>query len=270
MDRYDAMFALHARRNEGAFVPFVMLGDPDLERCEEVIDILVRSGADALELGIPFSDPIADGPVIQEAARRALTGGVTPGGCFELLARVRQKYPELPVGLLVYANLVFHKGIETFYQRCARAGVDSVLVADVPVHEASPFVDAARAQKIAPVLIAPPNASRDVLEHISRLGEGYTYIVTRSGVTGVRDKLSGESKRQIELLAALDAPPPVLGFGISTPDHVRAALALGAYGAISGSAVVRRVAAIEDSRCGEGLEELASFIQSMKEATRMA
>ena len=159
MDRYDAMFALHARRNEGAFVPFVMLGDPDLERCEEVIDILVRSGADALELGIPFSDPIADGPVIQEAARRALTGGVTPGGCFELLARVRQKYPELPVGLLVYANLVFHKGIETFYQRCARAGVDSVLVADVPVREASPFVDAARAQKIAPVLIAPPNAS---------------------------------------------------------------------------------------------------------------
>jgi tryptophan synthase alpha chain len=104
----------------------------------------------------------------------------------------------------------------------------------------------------------------------ARLGEGYTYTVTRSGVTGVRDKLSGESKRQIELLAALDAPPPVLGFGISTPDHVRAALALGAYGAISGSAVVRRVAAIEDSRRGEGLEELASFIQSMKEATRMA
>ena len=270
MDRYETMFKRHEQGNEGAFVPFVMLGDPDLERCEEIIDVLVSSGADALELGIPFSDPIADGPVIQEAAQRALAQGGTPGGCFELLATVRQKYADLPVGLLVYADLVFHNGIETFYRRCAQAGVDSVLVADVPVLEASPFVDAARGQGVAPVLIAPPNASRDVLEHISRLGGGYTYTVTRAGVTGVRDELSGESKKQIELLAALDAPPPVLGFGISTPAHVRAALELGARGAISGSAIVRRVAAIDKNRRDEGLDALASFVREMKEATRMA
>lgn len=270
MDRYKEMFACHTKRGEGAFIPFVMLGDPGIEVCEEIIDVLIASGADALELGIPFSDPIADGPVIQAASQRALARGVTPSHCFELLARVREKHPTIPIGLLVYANLVFHKGADSFYERCAAAGVDSVLVADVPVSEAAPFLTSARCAGVAPVLIAPPNAERDLLEQIARLGSGYTYTVTRRGVTGTRDHFSGESEEQIKLLAALDAPPPVLGFGISKPEHVRAALELGARGAISGSAVVRHVAALDVSHREEGMEQLATFIQEMKAATRLA
>ncbi|MDR1376200.1 MAG: tryptophan synthase subunit alpha, partial [Synergistaceae bacterium] len=130
--RYKKMFSDLKKKGEGAFIPFVMLGDPDMETSEAIIGTLVESGADALELGIPFSDPVADGPVIQTSANRALASGATPDGCLDLLAKVRKKYADIPSGLLVYANLVVGKGGEKLYKRAAESGVDSVLVADVP------------------------------------------------------------------------------------------------------------------------------------------
>lgn len=270
-DRYAAMFAALRERGEGAFVPFVMLGDPDLERSLEVVRALIEGGADALELGIPFSDPVADGPTIQAAAQRALAAGVTPGDCWELLEQIRAGAAGTPIGLLVYANLVVGRGRETFYRRAAQAGVDSVLVADVPTLEAEPFCAAAREQGVAPVLIAPINIDEPRLRRVAELGAGYTYVVTRAGVTGADETVSLPSELP-KRLAALNAPPSVFGFGISRPEHVRAALAAGAAGAISGSAVVAHVERHvrgELDRAGM-LDALRGFVGEMKAATTPA
>jgi len=264
--RYHAMFAALERRGEGAFVPFAVLGDPSLGASLEIVEALVAGGADALELGIPFSDPIADGPTIQAATVRALASGATPGGCFEVIAAVRERHPELPIGLLVYASLVVAPGASEFYGRAARAGVDSVLVADVPVFEAEPFVAAATDAGVDPVLIAPPNAGRKRLEQIVRTTRGYTYVVARSGVTGANVRVRIDRAGLIGRLAELGAPPALVGFGISRPEHVRAVLDAGAAGAISGSAVVSIVGRNQD-RPRPMLERIRDFTSAMKQAT---
>lgn len=266
--RYDEMFESLEARREGAFVPFVVLGDPTPAISLEIVRALVEAGADALELGIPFSDPVADGPTIQAAAVRALEGGVTPEHCWDLLATIRGRYPRLPVGLLVYANLVANDGLPAFYARAAQVGVDSVLVADVPTLEAAPFVESALAHGVAPVLIAPPGADEERLRSIARLAQGYTYVVSRAGVTGAETEAGASHCDLVETLHSLGAPPCMVGFGISRPEHVREALQLGARGAISGSAVVGRIAdSLEDEP--RMLGSLADFVRDMKAATRL-
>jgi tryptophan synthase alpha chain len=246
-------------RGEGAFVPFLMLGDPDPEACLAAARALVRGGADGLELGLPFSDPIADGPVIQAAATRALNHGTRRVECWRIVRTLREENPSLPIGLLVYANLVCHQDPAVFYGEAARASVDSVLVADLPTDEAGPVIAAAHRAGIAPVFIAPPNADRARLARIARLSEGYTYVTSREGVTGADDRLRRDQSALLRQLGELGAPPALLGFGISHPEQVRAALAMGAAGAISGSAVVQRM--------NEG-DDLAAFVRTMKAATR--
>lgn len=263
MNRYAAMFARLRARGEGAFGAFAMLGDPDPHANGRLLDALVAAGADMLEVGIPFSDPVADGPVIQAAAERALAAGVRPDDCFALLSDVRRRHPDLPVGILAYANLVVARGRDAFYRKAAAAGVDSVLVADAPAFEAAPFAGAARAHGVAPVLIAAPNTPRATLARIARIGAGYTYCVARAGVTGASDALDLEHGGLFAALAEEGAPPPVLGFGISRPDHVRAALAVGAAGVIVGSAIVERV---RSDPGGGG--EMRDFVAAMKAATR--
>jgi tryptophan synthase alpha chain len=263
MSRYAAMFERLAGRGEGAFGAFAMLGDPDLATSAAILDALVEGGADMIEVGIPFSDPIADGPVIQAAADRALSAGVTPADCFRLLAEFRARHPEVPVGILTYANLVVARGRDSFYRAAAEAGVDSVLVADVPLFEAPPFVESARAAGIDPVLIAAQNTPPETLRRIAELCDGYTYCVARAGVTGARDDVAFDHRALLETLAAAEAPPPVFGFGISRPEHVRAALEAGAAGAISGSAVVTLAEANRD----DPAPALRRFVAAMKAAT---
>ncbi len=268
-ERYAACFARLQERGEGAFVPFLVLGDPGGEESLELARALIAGGADMLELGIPFSDPIADGPTIQAAAQRALAAGATAAGCFELIGRLRAEFGEVPIGLLVYANLVVGRGRDVFYEQCAAAGVDSVLVADVPTLEAEPFVESARAAGVAPVMIAPPNVDEARLRRIAEWGEGYTYVVTRRGVTGADEEVALEAD-VVTRLRALDAAPPVFGFGISRGEHVRSALAAGAAGAISGSAIVRQVARwaageLERDAC---LEAVRGLVGELKGATR--
>jgi tryptophan synthase alpha chain len=265
--RYEALFTPLSANSEGAFIPFVTLGDPDAGRSLAIVGALVEAGADALELGLPFSDPIADGPVLQAAATRALQAGVKRADCWRIVAATRAEFPELPIGLLVYANLVCHHDPAEFYARAAEAGVDSVLVADLPLREAGPVADAARRAGIAPVYIAPPNADDARLRAIAAAGSGYTYVTSREGVTGADAALRDGPSPLIARLKALGAPPPVLGFGISTPAQVRAALAMGAMGAISGSAVVQRIA----EHLGDDAattKALTTFVRTMKAATR--
>lgn len=266
MKRYQSLFVQLTQRNEGAFIPFVTLGDPNPELSLQIIDTLIAAGADALELGIPFSDPLADGPTIQAATLRALTAKVTPASCFHMLHMIRQKYPHIPIGLLMYANLVFHDGINHFYQRCADAGVDSVLIADVPLEESEPFRQAALHHNIAPIFICPPNADDSLLQTLAQYGQGYTYLLSRAGVTGTEQRANQPQCHLIQRLANLSAPPPIQGFGISEPSQVTLALSSGAAGVISGSAIVK---IIEQhlSQPAVMQKKLQQFVSIMKNAT---
>ncbi len=267
MDRYQALFAQLEKKNQGAFVPFVTIGDPNPELSYKIMETLIEAGADALELGIPFSDPLADGPTIQGANIRALDSKTTPAICFELIAKIRSKYPDTPIGLLVYANLVFANGINDFYTKCQQAGVDSVLIADVPTNESQEFRESAIEHGIHPIFIAPPSASPETLETVAKLGGGYTYLLSRAGVTGAETKAGMPVAQLLERLNQYDAPPAILGFGISEPAQVEEAVKAGAAGAISGSATVKL---IEQHQANPEalLKALADFTSSMKAATQ--
>lgn len=259
MSRYKNMFERLATRGEGAFGAFLMVGDPDLETSAKLLDALVEGGADMIEVGIPFSDPVADGPVIQEAAVRALAAGTRIDDCFRLLGEFRHRHEDVPVGILTYANLLAARGLNRFFADAAKAGVDSILIADVPSLEAEPFAESARDAGLDLIMIAAPNTPGQTLTKIARLCSGYTYCVARAGVTGVREELALEHDRLLSQLKSLNAPPAVLGFGISTEEHVRQALASGAAGVISGSAIVKLAK--------EGPEQVRQFVAEMKAAT---
>ncbi|MDF1661883.1 MAG: tryptophan synthase subunit alpha [Planctomycetota bacterium] len=267
MSRYKTMFASLREKKQGAFIPFVMLGDPDETSSLEILHSFVEGGADALELGIPFSDPVADGPTIQAAALRALSNGMTPKKAFEILRKFRETNSITPIGLLVYANLVVQGENDAFFEQAKAAGVDSVLVADIPSKEAAPFCESAKKSGIDPVLIAAPNSSDDQLKMIAELSSGYTYVVSRAGVTGAETKAEMKHGQLIEKLKDFGAPPPVLGFGISSPEQVREALESGAVGAISGSAIVKLIASTAPEKRNE---TILQFIRGMKAETQLS
>ena len=246
MSRYQKLFETLKAKNEGAFVPFAVLGEPTLEDSFDVIDTMVQNGADALELGIPFSDPGADGPVIMTADRRALQNGANTPKCFEIVKRLRDKYPDLPIGLLMYINLVYAPGIENFFKMAADAGVDSVLIADVPVEmfesDGLPWKSAAEANGIDLIFIAPPNATDEALAKIAKYSRGYIYLVSRSGVTGAGNKAGH-------------------------PEQVRDAIRNGTSGAITGSALVNIVEENLDNKAVM-LEKIAQKVRELKAGTR--
>lgn len=266
MNRYASLFQNLAAADEGAFVPFVTLGDPNPETSFAAIEALIAGGADALELGFPFSDPVADGPTIQRASIRALTAGTTRRDCFAIIERIREKYPEIPIGLLVYANLAVSAGLDKFYSDCATVGVDSVLIADVPVREGEPFIATAETHGIAPIFIAPPDAGAERLQAIAKASKGYVYLLSRAGVTGAETQMQRPATAVIEALRDANSAPPLLGFGIAEPEHVKAALAAGAAGAISGSAVVRIIERHQNDP-GAMTAALEAFAEKMKAAT---
>lgn len=266
MSRYQRLFSRLAAAKQGAFVPFITLGDPNPADSLKVIDALITGGADALELGIPFSDPVADGPTIQAASIRALDAGTRTQTCFDMLTQVRAKYPEIPMGLLVYANLVYAPGMDSFYARAAAAGVDSVLVADAPLEMSAPFKAAASKAGIETIFIAPPNGDEAALKAIAEAGAGYTYLLSRAGVTGTETKAGKPVDTLLATLTKYNAPPSLLGFGISTPEQVREAIKAGAAGAISGSAVVKIIEQHKDD-IDALTTALTAFVKEMKTAT---
>lgn len=254
MSRYAAMF--DRLGSEGAFGGFLMLGDPDLATSGQLLDALVEGGADIIEVGIPFSDPVADGPVIQAASQRALSAGVRVSDCFGLIADFRARHPNVPVGILTYANLVVARG--GFMHDAAAAGADSLLIADVPAIEAEPFALEMEQAGIEPVLIAAANTPDATLERIAKVSKAYTYCVSRAGITGTH--AGGEfDSFLVDRLRAAGAPPPIFGFGVSRPEHVRSALAAGARGVICGSAIVDLA-----SRGGN----VAALVRTLKDSTR--
>jgi tryptophan synthase alpha chain len=254
MSRYAAMF--ERLNGDGAFGAFLMLGDPDLETSAALLHAVIEGGADMVEVGIPFSDPVADGPVIQAAAQRALAAGVRVGDCLELIAALRARHSDVPIGILTYANIVVARA--GFMRDAAEAGADSLLIADVPALEAEPFTREMEQAGIEPVLIVAANTPDAALARIASLSKAYTYCVSRAGITGTHAGGRFDAGL-IDRVRQAGAPPPIFGFGISKPEHVRSALAAGARGVICGSAIVDLA-----SRHGD----VASFVQSLKAVTR--
>lgn len=243
------------------FIPFVVLGDPTLEKSKEIIQTLIKNGAGALELGFAFSDPIADGPVIQESNKRALSNGITTEKSFSLIADIRSE-STIPISLMVSFGLVFRYGVENFYQKCKELSVDAVLFPDIPLEEADEVISYSKKYGIAQVfLVSPTTISR--VKEISKVCSGYVYLVSLVGTTGVRENLSNVLPSLIKKVKAEINLPVYVGFGISKPDHVREVLSAGADGAICGSAICKIIQKKEFT-----VEELGEFCKSMYAATK--
>jgi len=260
MTNYHDTFAALKRP---ALVPFLVLGDPDSEVSLELIKTAIDSGVDILELGIPFSDPIADGPTIQKADIRSLGKGMTCGKAFELIQKVKQ-YRDIPVGLLMYYNLICHYGKEQFYRDAAAAGVNSVLVADLCVDDAVEVTELIERNNLESVYMVTPNTSTERKRMIAEVCTGFIYTVSVMGVTGLRDQLSSSIVPLIQSLKQLTQVPICVGFGVSKPEHARQLSEAGADGVIVGSAIVniieKNLAKPDRARA-----ELAQFLQQMQE-----
>lgn len=268
MSRYEQLFA----RGKGAFVPFIMLSDPTPDDAVEIVSAVVDAGADAVELGVPFSDPVADGPAIQNAHVRALAGGASVDKALAQIRTIRERYSELPIGMLVYGNVAHARGLERFYREFKEAGADSVLLPDVPVRESTPFSAAAAAADIDPIYIAPAKASEATLEAVAGASRGYIYAISRDGVTGADKEATVEGLREVvDNVHKFGGPPVLLGFGISRPEHVRDAIAAGAAGAITGSAIANIIKEhLDDGHVTDmpALKEaLTEYVKAMKGAT---
>jgi len=261
MGRIEKVFA---NRKTPAFIGFTVAGDPDCGRSIGISRALIEGGTDILELGIPFSDPVADGPTIQKADERSLAAGTKTDTVFSLVRELR-KESEVPIVFLTYYNTVHRRGIEKFYLEAGEAGVDGILIADMPVEESDEVTAIAGQYGIDPIFLIAQTTSDERIEKIALRARGYLYLVAVLGVTGVRDEVSGGA---IDLLARVRKYtniPLALGFGISTPDHARACAEGGANGIIVGSAIVNIVEAnLGNPTAME--RELKDYVTRMKDA----
>jgi tryptophan synthase alpha chain len=223
-----------------AFIAFITCGDPDLETTAAAVRAAVQNGADLIELGIPFSDPTAEGPVIQEASLRALQGGVTTDKIFAFVRELRRDVT-VPLVFMTYANVVFSYGTERFADRCAEVGIDGLILPDVPFEEKEEFAPAFRQRGIDFIsLVAPTSCGR--IAQIAKAAEGFLYIVSSLGVTGVRDGIATDIGAIVRQVREVTSIPCAVGFGISTPEQA-AKMAAASDGAIVGSAIVKLIAA---------------------------
>jgi tryptophan synthase alpha chain len=238
--RIAATFSrLRAGKTPG-LVTYVTAGDPDLPRTAGILRALDRAGADVLEIGVPFSDPLADGPVIQRATERALAAGTTLSGVLDLLEQLR---PELhaPIVVFSYANPILRLGAERFADRARAAGVDGVLVLDLPIEEADGFRNLLTARRIDTILLLSPTTTDERLRKAVSLGSGFLYAISRLGVTGARDRLADGAQEMVQRIRQASDLPVALGFGISKPEHVRE-VGRWADAAVVGSALVSVIA----------------------------
>ncbi|HEX5733114.1 MAG TPA: tryptophan synthase subunit alpha [Blastocatellia bacterium] len=219
MNRIEAKFAELRRARRKAFVPFITAGDPDLETTLRLIIELERSGADVIELGVPFSDPMADGPVIQRASERALARGVSARNCIDLVRRVREE-SEVPILLFTYFNPLLALGLKELADNLDAAGVDGVLVTDLAPEEAAHFIESMRAAEIATVFLVAPTSTDERIILVTRASTGFVYAVSRAGVTGARQSLSEAAAALVQRVKRFTDLPVAVGFGISTPEQV--------------------------------------------------
>lgn len=261
MGRYqDLMNSL----NRAALIPFFVIGDPDEETSFELVKTAIDAGADVLELGIPFSDPVADGPTIQKADIRAMKAGMTPKKALAFIRRVSE-YKPVPIGLLVYYNLIYHYGIEQFFSDFKAAGGTSVLVADLTIDDSDEIVPFAEAAGLETVFMVTPNTSDARIKELAEKTTGFIYTVSLMGTTGERTGLSDLIKPLISRLKSQTDKPICVGFGISSPEHAQEIAHAGADGVIIGSRIVRFIENNPDNPL-QMKREIEGFIKSVLKA----
>ena len=264
MSRIASAFTAADGSRKKAFIPFITCGDPTLDVTEEAVVAMVEAGADLIELGIPFSDPTAEGPVIQEANIRALAGGVTTDDAFALVARLRKGGVEVPMVFMTYSNVLFSYGLERFAAAAAAAGIDGVILPDVPHEEKPEFAEPLAAEGLELVsLIAPTSHER--VRAIASDAAGFVYCVSSLGVTGVRQTITTDIAAMVQLVREATDVPCAVGFGISTPEQA-ANMAAKSDGAIVGSAIVKILA----QHGKDAVPYVADYVRSMAQAVHEA
>jgi tryptophan synthase alpha chain len=263
MKRLERVFRSHG---DPAFIAFLVAGDPNFEGSFAYANAIIEAGADILELGMPFSDPVADGPVIQRADERALTAGMTPDRLFALIREIRAG-AEIPLVLLTYYNSIFTRGVSRFYREAAEAGLDAILIVDLPLEESDSIVDIARETGIDSVFLVAETTSDERLSRIASRAGGFLYLVSTPGVTGVREDLNPRIGGLIERVRKSTCLPVAVGFGISRADQINVLHQAGADAVIVGSAIVQRM---EENRgdVEKGCREVAAYVREMKKAMK--
>ena len=261
MLRIDDTFARLRAAGQTGLVTFVTAGDPDLERSAQVLRTLDDAGADILEVGVPFSDPLADGPAIQRASERALAAGATLRSSLDLIEGVRSSI-SAPVVVFTYANPLLAMGMTPFMKRAADAGVDGVLVLDLPIEESSELRDAAAERQIAPIFLLSPTTTDARIRKAATLGSGFLYGISRLGVTGERDTIASGARAMVERIRQVTPLPIAIGFGISRPEHV-AEVGRWADAAVVGSGLVNTIArASEGDHLTDAVGDYVTWLKS--------
>lgn len=252
-------------RQQCALIPFVTAGDPDLETTAAALRSLDQCGADLIELGVPYSDPLADGPVIQAAATRALQKGTTLD---DVLALVKTVAPELtaPIILFTYYNPILNRGIDAFFQDIAAAGAKGLVVPDLPLEEVAVVTETAEKNGVEVILLVAPTSPEERIRAIAEQSRGFIYLVSVTGVTGIRSEIQGRVKELLEELKTITDKPVAVGFGVSQPEQAEQLRSWGADGVVVGSAFVKRLASSEDTR--EGLVALEAFCSELNRAVK--
>jgi len=245
-----------------ALMPFLIAGDPSLDLTSEILLKLQDQGADLIELGIPYSDPLADGPIIQLAASRALSGGTSPLKVLSLLSNIKDKL-KIPIILFTYFNPLLNFGFRNFCEKAAKAGVSGLIIPDLPLEEATEFSEIAKKYNLDLILLVAPTTPFPRMKSISEKSRGFTYLVSVTGVTGERNNLENRVENLITKLKNISTNPVAVGFGISSPQHVHKVKKWGADGVIVGSAFVKR---IYESNKQNILNEVGDFCKSMRVA----
>jgi tryptophan synthase alpha chain len=258
MKTYKQTFA---ELNRAALIPFFVIGDPSFETSLEIVKAAVDAGADILELGIPFSDPIADGPTIQKADIRAINGGMTVKKALEFIRQVKA-HKDVPIGLLMYYNLVYQYGTERFFKDFHEAGVNSVLIADLSIDDADEVAIPATTAGLETVFMVTPNTGEERMKLVASKTTGFIYTVSVLGVTGSRDQLSASVKNLVARLKKLTDVPICVGFGISKPEHAVAVASAGADGVIIGSKIVSLIEANLDNK-NDAVTAISQFVASI-------
>lgn len=264
MSRLDERFEVLRARGEPALLPFLTAGDPDLDTTEALLLAMAEAGADVIEIGFPFSDPIADGPTIQRASQRAIASGTTLRTVLEMVKRVRPRI-DVPLVLMGYANNVFAMGPERFAEAASAAGVDAVIVVDLPPEEGAEFFAACREAGIDPVMLAAPTSTPERIERLVAESRGFLYYVSLTGVTSARASLAEGIEQGVRGIRRHGSIPVCVGFGISSPEHAER---VGRYadGVVVGSAIVDRIESAESR--AEMIDAVATFVAELKAPLR--
>jgi tryptophan synthase alpha chain len=265
-NRINKRFQELLKRNECGLICYIVGGYPDLDTTEEIAYTLINGGADMIEIGIPYSDPIADGPIIQEASFHSLLKGVTPDLCLGISKNIRKKFPDIPIIAMTYSNIVLRRGLREFMLKSRNCGIDGFILPDMATEEADFYTTEAAKLGLVTIFLASPDTTPNRLEYIVSKCSGFVYMVSVYGVTGVRESFDDSTSYAIKNIKQVVGSrlPVAVGFGISNPSHAKFMVHAGADAVIVGSAIIKKIKDNEDKK--KMLQELEFFTSTMKKA----